>query len=464
MTSIRNTIHTLGGCAACATALALAACSVTTAGPDGGPSDNGSSSSGGGSGGASSGGSSSGGGGDDGGPAGDDASDAGPSTDATVDSGPGPVPEGGPDPLPPPDAGCLQSISGTYVVRKDGLALFEGPPETAVIDGTSGTMNTPLASVQSVSQSLLAACALVNGGNVWCWQENANSGNTSGQLGNGTTSPSPVYHASEVLTAASTPLTNVVSLATGLVSNATCAITGDGKLWCWGDLGWIAHGGATLIASYAQPITTDGQTPLTGVIQASISYTNACALVSGSPVNSVYCWGYDLSKQLGQGDTTNRQYPGKVTGLTSPRKVAVGVGGDGYQGAYYGTVCVLDGDSVLCWGSNSAGSTGSSGGTDPVPSPTLVVTAAGPTLRGVLDLEAGGSQAQGEGSGFGVIRNDGTVWLWGGANGNKAYASSYGVTNVVALGWVNDPRYLTGGGTYFSGTTAVNVNCGAVSQ
>src|SRR4029077_8539698 len=138
--------------------------------------------------------------------------------------------------------------------------------EKVVIDNASGTNSTPLANVQSVQQNALAACAVIAGGTVSCWQEDATNGNTYGQLGDGDKNPIAVYRAVPVLKAANTPLTNVVSLAAGSNSNATCAITNDQKLWCWGDVTWIVNGGTQDYSPYAQMITTDGMSPLTGVL------------------------------------------------------------------------------------------------------------------------------------------------------------------------------------------------------
>jgi alpha-tubulin suppressor-like RCC1 family protein len=263
--------------------------------------------------------------------------------------------------------------------------------------------------------------------------------------------PLPIYRASQVLAGAGAPLGSIVRLATGVQANATCAIKSDHTLWCWGDLSWLADAGTTLTGPYAQQIKgSDGQAPLSGVIQASISYDNGCALISGSP-NSVYCWGYDAYKQLGQGDTTNRQYPIKIPGLTSPTKVVVSYGNYGNEN----TVCVLDSAQVLCLGSNFYGAAGDSAG-NPVPSATAVVTNTNAVLSGITDVEDANY-------GFGATKNDGTLWLWGNPNGNNAYASSNGTANVVALGWASDARYATTGG-YFNGKTTVNVSCGPLSQ
>jgi hypothetical protein len=107
--------------------------------------------------------------------------------------------------------------------------------------------------------------------------------------------------------------------------------------------------------------------------------------------------------------------------------------------------------SVLWAGTNTT--------TSPILSPNAVVVQSGTILGGVTDIHAG---YYGE---FAVLRTDNTLWTWG--NGFQIYASNFGLTNVVALGWAgpsddNGPRYVTSDGVYHNATTAVTVNCNAM--
>jgi len=283
-----------------------------------------------------------------------------------------------------------------------------------------------------------------------CWQTAAN-GNTSGQLGNGTTTATSVlYRATPVLTAASTPLTNVVAVAPGNTNStqgSACAVTSDSKLWCWGNLTWLVKDGATLLTGYAQAITTDGSTPFTGVSSAVLSSAAACAIVTGS-TNSVWCWGANGEGELGQGDTTARQYPTKVLGLTNPSKIVTSSSGEG------DTFCALDGSSVRCWGSNFYNQAGTNTTTNPIPGPTQVVVQSGAGLGNVVDIQGGNTT-------FAALLTSNTMWNWG------SYATNYGLTNVLAIGWAgpssnNGPRYITSDGVYHNAMTNVTVNCNAM--
>jgi alpha-tubulin suppressor-like RCC1 family protein len=349
-------------------------------------------------------------------------------------------------------ASCIRAIRGGYVLRVDGVVVLPATTNPQIIVEASTAL--PLTGATAVQGGTYHGCAALSNGTVECWQTNTTSGNSNGQLGNGTTTASSVvYRATPVLKSANTPLTGVVAFATGGETtnglHSTCAVTSDGKLWCWGDLTWIVNGGTTLYTGYAQAITTDGINALAGVVQAAYTLTGACALIEGSP-RTVWCWGYNASDELGQGNTTNQQYAVKVLGLTAPSQVII-------SNSYYSdnTPCALDGDGVKCWGNNGNATAGINATTNPVHSPTPVVLSSGTPLSGVVDLEPGTAA-------IGALRTDGTLWTWG--YGFKSYATNYGLTNIVAVGYVggyggNGPRFLTSDGVYHNGSSTVPVQC-----
>jgi alpha-tubulin suppressor-like RCC1 family protein len=354
---------------------------------------------------------------------------------------------------------CIKALYSTYILRTDGVLIWENnasSPET-ILDASTGN---PLTGILNVQEGQYHGCAAVSTGTAECWQTNAASGNTSGQLGNGTTTATSVlYRATPVLTAPSTPLTNVVAVAPGNTANnatyrSACAVTSDGKLWCWGDLTWLVKDGTTnLRTGYAQAITTDGSTPFTGVSSAVLGSAEACAIVTASSTNSVWCWGYNGHGELGQGDTTTRQYPTKVLGLTNPSKVVTS-----WSNGAGDTFCALDGSSVRCWGSNSNGQAGTNTTTDPVPGPTQVVVQSGAVLGNIVDIQGGAAT-------FAALLTSNTMWNWG--YGFQIYATNYSLTNVLAIGWsgpsnYNGPRYITSDGVYHNAMANVTVNCNAM--
>jgi alpha-tubulin suppressor-like RCC1 family protein len=179
--------------------------------------------------------------------------------------------------------------------------------------------------VSAVSVGIDYACALLTGGTVQCW-----GNNTSGTLGNGTTTlsqvPVPV-----------SSLTGATSIATGWYS--ACAVTSAGGVECWGD-NFFAELGNNTTSSSTVPVASS----VTGIATAvAVGWESACAVVGGG----VQCWG---SQALGDGSGDVGYVPEPVSNILSgATAVAVGLG----------TACAVVSGTVQCWGSNSAGQLGS---------------------------------------------------------------------------------------------------------
>jgi uncharacterized protein YjdB len=134
----------------------------------------------------------------------------------------------------------------------------------------------------SISVGSNHVCGLAAGGGAWCWGRN-----TSGQLGDGTTSSSttPVAvaggHSFQSLTAG---------------EGTSCGITTSGVAYCWGDNRYGALGNGTLkdasvpVAVAAPPGTTFSS------ISAGAQVT--CGLASAG---RAYCWGDNSAGELGDG-------------------------------------------------------------------------------------------------------------------------------------------------------------------
>lgn len=348
-------------------------------------------------------------------------------------------------------AGCVRAVRSWYTIVSDGgiYLQYRNQQQTqqVIIDDSTGT---PLKGAVDAAGARFHGCAALEDGTAKCWREGDN-GNLVGQLGNGATDieQGPLFRATPVLVDANQPLRNIRSLTpTEDIQRTSCAITDDGRLYCWGDLTWAVNGGEELISGYAVPITTNGETELTGVLDAVVTPHFSCALVEGSP-NKLYCWGSNYSYNLGQGDQTNRRYPTLVSGLTHPSMVrAVSYNSIGYLG---GTVCVADEGEVRCWGANSVGEAGVDTATRVVLSPTAVRRPDGSAFPAPVELQAA---ARGT---FCARTSSRALWCWG--NDYTSTAENYGVTNVVGLGgfWRQnnnsaEPRYLTSDGTYHIGS------------
>jgi hypothetical protein len=364
---------------------------------------------------------------------------------------------------------CVGALYAHYLVRTDGKALLEinDAPKTQrpVLDATTGVT---LADVASIHEGYAHACALLGTAKtVWCWRTDVD-GNSSGQLGSGATDTNgAVFLATQVLAGAGRPLTNVTAIAqsyTPIYSNlhqvnASCAVTGDGHLYCWGDLTYLTGNGSAKSSPYAVQVMSNGSTPVAGALAVSLSSDFECALLQGTPNKEVWCWGNNGSYEvLGQTDQNSRQYPAKVLGLTNPSKV---VSADS-------TVCALDGGQVRCWGNNAHGEAGVGNFNSPVPSPTSVVLASATPIANISDLSAGNNLNGRTTSYCGLDDTASKLLCWG--NAYHEYASADSVPDVVAVGAVDEDstngqslvRALTSDGLYHVGAVTRQPNCGVL--
>jgi alpha-tubulin suppressor-like RCC1 family protein len=280
------------------------------------------------------------------------------------------------------------------------------------------------------------ACAVTTAGEIWCW----GGDNSDGQLGNGRTSRSPVPVPVPVSGLSSGVASVSAGTAVGGGAPAACAVSTDGRVWCWGYDGYGILGNFDAGSYCAVPVEVTG---FTGSVTAvSVGEDSACAITSGGGVE---CWGLASNGQLGNGSATTTavsKTPVQVTGLTNG-VTAISVGS--------GYACAIVGGGVECWGQPSFGTTSST----PVPMTGL--------SSGVTSISVGNNSA------CAVI--DGGVQCWG-ANyqyqlGDNSMTPSptpvpvstltSGVVSVAAAGYTGTPACaLTSSGTVWcwGGTSA----------
>jgi alpha-tubulin suppressor-like RCC1 family protein len=172
--------------------------------------------------------------------------------------------------------------------------------------GYGGSMDqqTPipitLPNVESAASVYRHTCAIAGGGNAYCWGYD-----NSGELGDGATgtnqyTPVTVHGPGNV-----GAFTSATEIATA--DTFTCARRSDATIWCWGNNGTGGLGNGQQGVSSNVPI----QVPL-GVPAGSITLTNRGACALSTDGLEVWCWGYGLAGEIGDGNYNGSNTPVKA--------------------------------------------------------------------------------------------------------------------------------------------------------
>jgi alpha-tubulin suppressor-like RCC1 family protein len=263
----------------------------------------------------------------------------------------------------------------TVVVTPDGNVWAWGANSSGQLgDGTTSAKTTPTQITSMTDMIAVAAgashtLALRDDGTVWAWGYSG-----YGQIGDGFTSnrASPVQLA----------LTDIVAIAAGEYHSV--ALEADGTVWTWGrnHLGQLGDGTTTNSSSPVVIGTLSGIT----AIAAGTSHT----LVLKSD-DTVWGFGQNTSRQLGDGSTTNRSTPVQMQNVSAA--VAISAGN------LHSVVLKSDG-TLMASGGNSNGQLGI-GSASSQTAPVAVTV-----LTNVTAIAAGNNHTL-------ARKNDGTVWSWG---------------------------------------------------
>lgn len=312
---------------------------------------------------------------------------------------------------------AIPSLSDVISVAASGGDVIFLKSNGSVIarNPQSGSLET----VVGISDGIDVACGgysvpfylvLRSNGTVLAW-----GGNSSGQLGNGSTDdaefPTPVVG-----------LTNVVKIAAG--GSHAMALTGDASVWTWGRniYGQLGFGDASL------RVTPTKLTSLTGIIDidASTGFEDLDHSVALKSDGSVWGWGNDWGNQLG--DAQVLLPSGFVTTLLSGVLMLQRVNNE--------TTALRSDGTLWVWGCN-----GNDNGYDSSRFNTLPARLN--NLENVQSFSVSGDPSSEIGTYTHslAVKNDGSIWGWGTNDGYRLGVSTQppdyntpfqlpGVTNV----------------------------------
>ncbi|MDX2193509.1 MAG: hypothetical protein NW201_09140 [Gemmatimonadales bacterium] len=275
------------------------------------------------------------------------------------------------------------------------------------------------------------SCGRTTAGAAYCWGFNAN-----GQLGDGTTS----IAATPVRVLAPVGVT-FTQLAAGSAHN--CGLTAAGGALCWGFNGTSQLGDGTTTQRLTPVTVAPPATVPAGVIftQLSAGQGHSCGVTAAA----TYCWGWNLSGQLGDGGTTERGTPVAVVAPVGVLFQQVAAG------SAHSCAATASGVSY-CWGLNGTGQLGD-GTTTQRNTPVRVST---PSLI-VIGLGSGGSGTiTSSPTGLNCTITNGIAAATG-CSASFAPGTSVTLSSSVAGGnrlqwWANSPTVTAGAGG-ISGST-----------
>ena len=209
----------------------------------------------------------------------------------------------------------VQNYTSSAITSEGRLFVWGSNYYGQLGDGTTTNQTMPLEitsefgldigeKIDCVSLGNYFSSAITSTGRVFTW-----GSNSSGQLGDGTS----------IEKYTPTEITNNFGLASGetvsvvnLGGNHSSAITSTGRVFTWGSNSWGQVGDSTS-SSRNTPVDITGNFGLVSgeiVTNVSLGYYHSSALTSNG---RILTWGYNAKGQLGDGATSNVNYPTDIT-------------------------------------------------------------------------------------------------------------------------------------------------------
>jgi alpha-tubulin suppressor-like RCC1 family protein len=285
-------------------------------------------------------------------------------------------------------------------------------------------------------------CAIQGNGKLYCW-----GSNTWGQLGYGNVST--VGETNVPRNAGAVSLgSSRIAVAVATAGRSTCVILDNGTVKCWGlnSSGQLGYGNTENIGDNETPSAIDPVDLGAGRTATAIAGggDHFCAILDNGTVR---CWGTGSSGELGYGNTQaigDNETPGSV----GPVDLGAGRTAVAITAGTLHTCAILDNGSVRCWGHNTSGELGVVGG-------PYIGDNETPGSVAPVELGAGRTAVAigaGESNSCAILDN-GTLKCWGSNSAGKlGYATTAGTVAASSAGAVN----------LGAGRSAVSISLGAL--
>ncbi len=290
---------------------------------------------------------------------------------------------------------------GADVVGELGNGSAGGSAAPARVVGVGGT--GVLSDVTQIAAGTFHACAVTSAGHVFCWGADAVEQLGDG-LGDGEPSESPVQVLGED---GSGVLENVKQIS---AYNHTCAVTGSGSAYCWGEGGpKLGSGGSSARPLPTRVVGNLGFGSLGDVQQISAGAYHTCAIASfGSFTGVGFCWGFDDHGALGNGNNGTQEAPFRLSVPLAEESLSQ------ITASFQYSCAVTSSGDPYCWGSDSSGALGNGGTSDEdseFPSPML--------MPGTSEANVAFTQiSSGNAHTCGVVAG-GAAYCWGNDGGGR---------------------------------------------
>ncbi len=240
-----------------------------------------------------------------------------------------------------------------------GIGSADHSPHPLPVRVKDSTGTGFLSGIVQIVAAASFSLALDSAGFVWAW-----GSNYTGQLGNDTILPQ--YLPQRVLDSSGTGYLMAIALvgATGVgtyyLSGHSLAVASDGSVWAWGRnlYGQLGDGSTTQKELPVRVLGVDGYGFLSGVAEIFGGMEHSVALLQSG---QVLCWGNNSFGQLGDGTFTLKPYPVRVLGVDGvgflDSAIAVSTG-------HNHNLAILSSGTVVAWGNNNRGQLGDGTTTD----------------------------------------------------------------------------------------------------